>query len=116
MKPRKSDAILFFSLLPNGTTDENSLHGSCPIIEGDKWSPTKRIHVKAYDFIKMGTSDECIDENDDCAKWATVGECMDNPTYMIGSPHSNWIQIYPLPQHLSFPKYSNMYNKVKKDS
>ncbi|RLN16649.1 hypothetical protein C2845_PM02G36500 [Panicum miliaceum] len=38
VKPVKGDALLFFSLHPNATTDTKSLHGSCPVIEGEKWS------------------------------------------------------------------------------
>ncbi|GKE65630.1 hypothetical protein Tco_1519791, partial [Tanacetum coccineum] len=35
-KPKKGDALLFFSLHPNATVDPLSLHGSCPVIEGEK--------------------------------------------------------------------------------
>ncbi|PWA76411.1 oxoglutarate/iron-dependent oxygenase [Artemisia annua] len=38
VKPKKGDGLLFFSLHPNATTDVLSLHGSCPVIEGEKWS------------------------------------------------------------------------------
>lgn len=87
VKPQKGDALLFFSLHLNATTDANSLHGSCPVIEGEKWSATKWIHVA--DFEKpVGRLDveegECVDENDNCARWAKVGECDKNPLYMIG--------------------------------
>ncbi|EEF34884.1 probable prolyl 4-hydroxylase 9 [Ricinus communis] len=43
VKPRQGDGILFYSLLPNGTIDQTSLHGSCPVIEGEKWVATKWI-------------------------------------------------------------------------
>lgn len=39
--PRKGDAVLFFSLKPDGTEDPSSLHGSCPVLKGEKWSATK---------------------------------------------------------------------------
>ncbi|KAE8661304.1 putative prolyl 4-hydroxylase 7 [Hibiscus syriacus] len=42
------DALLFFSLHPDATTDKKSLHGSCPVIKGEKWSATKWIHVRAF--------------------------------------------------------------------
>ncbi|OIW07594.1 hypothetical protein TanjilG_28407 [Lupinus angustifolius] len=45
VKPKKGDALLFFSLHPNATTDTRSLHRSCPVIEGEKWSATRWIHV-----------------------------------------------------------------------
>ncbi|GKV43241.1 hypothetical protein SLEP1_g50556 [Rubroshorea leprosula] len=43
VKPRKGDGLLFYSLLPNGTIDPTSLHGSCPVIKGEKWVATKWV-------------------------------------------------------------------------
>ncbi|KAF9665956.1 hypothetical protein SADUNF_Sadunf16G0179000 [Salix dunnii] len=43
VKPRQGDGLLFYSLFPNGTIDRASLHGSCPVIEGEKWVATKWI-------------------------------------------------------------------------
>ncbi|XP_043712326.1 probable prolyl 4-hydroxylase 9 [Telopea speciosissima] len=43
VRPRQGDGLLFYSLYPNGTTDPTSLHGSCPVIEGEKWVATKWI-------------------------------------------------------------------------
>nr|AFK40578.1 unknown [Medicago truncatula] len=43
VKPRQGDGLLFYSLLPNGTIDQTSLHGSCPVIKGEKWVATKWI-------------------------------------------------------------------------
>ncbi|KAK4477638.1 hypothetical protein RD792_016877 [Penstemon davidsonii] len=82
VKPYKGDALLFFSLHPNATTDPRSLHGSCPVIEGEKWSATKWIHVRAFD---KPTYSECEDENPNCLAWALKGECEKNPLYMVGS-------------------------------
>ncbi|KAI3503385.1 hypothetical protein L1887_31826 [Cichorium endivia] len=84
VKPRKGDALLFFSLHPNATTDVFSLHGSCPVIEGEKWSATKWIHVRSFDKV-VNTSDDCTDDNANCATWAATGECEKNPIYMVGS-------------------------------
>jgi prolyl 4-hydroxylase len=42
VKPRKGDALLFWSLAPDSKTkDMTSMHGGCPVIKGDKWSATK---------------------------------------------------------------------------
>ena len=41
VKPKKGDAVLFWSIRPDGTFDPASLHGSCPVITGEKWSATK---------------------------------------------------------------------------
>ncbi|CAI9111311.1 OLC1v1011507C1 [Oldenlandia corymbosa var. corymbosa] len=43
VKPRRGDGLLFYSLFPNGTIDPTSLHGSCPVIKGQKWVATKWI-------------------------------------------------------------------------
>uniref|UniRef100_A0A804MW78 procollagen-proline 4-dioxygenase n=1 Tax=Zea mays TaxID=4577 RepID=A0A804MW78_MAIZE len=49
VKPVKGDAVLFFSLHADGTPDPLSLHGSCPVIRGEKWSAPKWIHVRSYE-------------------------------------------------------------------
>jgi prolyl 4-hydroxylase len=43
VKPRQGDALLFYSMHPNGTFDKTALHGSCPVIKGEKWVATKWI-------------------------------------------------------------------------
>ncbi|CAM8980439.1 unnamed protein product [Rhodiola kirilowii] len=84
VKPLKGDALLFFSLHLNATTDENSLHGSCPVIEGEKWSATKWIHVRSFDPPSLKSLRDCKDENENCDRWAVLGECTKNPLYMVG--------------------------------
>ncbi|KAK7273100.1 hypothetical protein RIF29_14146 [Crotalaria pallida] len=86
VKPEKGDALLFFSLHQNATTDTRSLHGSCPVIEGEKWSATKWIHVRDFEKpFKQKFSRNCADENENCSKWAKIGECRKNPLYMVGN-------------------------------
>ncbi|KAL4434033.1 hypothetical protein ABPG75_000474 [Micractinium tetrahymenae] len=34
VKPRQGDALLFWSVSPNGTVDKHSLHGGCPVVAG----------------------------------------------------------------------------------
>ncbi|KAF9609115.1 hypothetical protein IFM89_013369 [Coptis chinensis] len=84
VKPRKGDALLFFSLHPNATTDPSSLHGSCPVIEGEKWSATKWIHVRNFEKPARAERGKCVDENANCPQWAASGECQKNPVYMVG--------------------------------
>ncbi|KAL7119087.1 hypothetical protein ACP275_02G041400 [Erythranthe tilingii] len=43
VKPRRGDGLLFYSLFPNGTIDQTSLHGSCAVVKGEKWVATKWI-------------------------------------------------------------------------
>lgn len=86
VKPSKGDALMFFSLHPDATTDPTSLHGSCPVIEGEKWSATKWIHVRSFDrLIEDTSSGECADESVHCLQWAQAGECKKNPLYMVGN-------------------------------
>ena len=35
--PVKGSAILFYSQKPGGVMDDMSLHGACPVLEGQKW-------------------------------------------------------------------------------
>lgn len=48
VRPRKGDALLFWSLKPDGSLDHSSLHGGCPVIKGEKWSATKWMRVREY--------------------------------------------------------------------
>ncbi|KAI3914030.1 hypothetical protein MKW98_010842 [Papaver atlanticum] len=48
VKPKKGDALLFWSLKPDATKDFSSLHGGCPVIRGNKWSSTKWMHVGEF--------------------------------------------------------------------
>ncbi|XP_077211073.1 putative prolyl 4-hydroxylase 7 isoform X2 [Tasmannia lanceolata] len=88
VKPIKGNALLFFSLHPNATTDESSLHSSCPVVEGEKWTATKWIHVKAFSLANHSSSSdgECTDEDGNCSQWAAIGECQKNPVFMMGTP------------------------------
>ncbi|XP_004511865.1 probable prolyl 4-hydroxylase 9 [Cicer arietinum] len=56
VKPRKGDGLLFYSLFPNGTVDRTSLHGSCPVIKGDKWVATKWLRNQELEDYLTGTS------------------------------------------------------------
>ncbi|KAL3813660.1 hypothetical protein ACJIZ3_014928 [Penstemon smallii] len=49
VKPRRGDGLLFYSLFPNGTINPTSLHGSCPVIKGEKWVATKWIRDQGLD-------------------------------------------------------------------
>uniref|UniRef100_A0A2P2M398 procollagen-proline 4-dioxygenase n=1 Tax=Rhizophora mucronata TaxID=61149 RepID=A0A2P2M398_RHIMU len=43
VKPRQGDGLLFYSVFLNTTIDPTSLHGSCPVVRGEKWVATKWI-------------------------------------------------------------------------
>ncbi|XP_038722185.1 probable prolyl 4-hydroxylase 10 isoform X2 [Tripterygium wilfordii] len=48
VKPKMGDALLFWSMKPDGTLDPSSLHGGCAVINGNKWSSTKWMRVNEY--------------------------------------------------------------------
>ncbi|KAK8966660.1 hypothetical protein KSP40_PGU010303 [Platanthera guangdongensis] len=85
VKPRRGDALLFFSLHPNATPDHSSLHGGCPVLEGEKWSATKWIHVMSFDKMLPPSDGSCADNNPNCERWASLGECAKNSAYMVGT-------------------------------
>ena len=41
VQPHSSRAVLFYSQNPDGTPDNNSMHGGCPVIKGEKWAASK---------------------------------------------------------------------------
>ena len=41
VKPKKGTVVAFWHIQPDGRFDAKSLHGSCPVIEGEKWSAPK---------------------------------------------------------------------------
>nr|XP_043627845.1 probable prolyl 4-hydroxylase 4 isoform X2 [Erigeron canadensis] len=84
VKPKKGDALLFFSLYPTAIPDAMSLHGGCPVLQGEKWSATKWIHVDAFDKI-IDKGGDCKDMNENCERWAALGECNKNKEYMVGT-------------------------------
>ncbi|GJP35710.1 hypothetical protein CLOM_g9241 [Closterium sp. NIES-68] len=88
VKPIKGDALLFFNMLPDGSPDESSLHHACPVVEGEKWSAPKWIHVGSFDEPAAQGGGACVDSNAFCEAWAEMGECERNKDYMIGSKGS----------------------------
>eukprot|EP00245_Coleochaete_scutata_P012934 TRINITY_DN5118_c0_g1_i1.p1 TRINITY_DN5118_c0_g1~~TRINITY_DN5118_c0_g1_i1.p1 ORF type:complete len:273 (+),score=58.17 TRINITY_DN5118_c0_g1_i1:96-914(+) len=48
VRPKRGDALLFWSLTPEAKLDPKALHGGCPVIIGSKWSSTKWMRVHPY--------------------------------------------------------------------
>nr|CAB3466069.1 unnamed protein product [Digitaria exilis] len=48
VKPKMGDALLFWSMKPDGSRDPKSQHGANPVVKGSKWSATKWLHVREY--------------------------------------------------------------------
>ena len=38
IKPSSARAVLFYSQQPNGQPENDSLHGGCPVLSGEKWA------------------------------------------------------------------------------
>lgn len=78
--PRKGDALMFFSLEPDGAEDPKSTHGSCPVIKGEKWSATKWIRTVPL-YVPEGAP--CIDKDAKCEYWKGKGMCDDQDNYIF---------------------------------
>ena len=48
--PEIGDAVLFYSLHPNGTFDTNSLHSGGVVTKGEKWIITKWMRERPYEY------------------------------------------------------------------
>ncbi|KAL4457504.1 hypothetical protein ABPG75_012369 [Micractinium tetrahymenae] len=95
-KPKKGDAMVFFSLKPDSSLDGASLHTGCPVIKGVKWTATKWIHTEPFRPALLGKEapdevvfpEDCKDSMPECKDWAQAGECDKNPQFMRGSSSS----------------------------
>lgn len=41
VRPHSSRAVLFYSQNPDGTPDNDSMHGGCPVVSGEKWAASE---------------------------------------------------------------------------
>uniref|UniRef100_A0A061S0K5 procollagen-proline 4-dioxygenase n=1 Tax=Tetraselmis sp. GSL018 TaxID=582737 RepID=A0A061S0K5_9CHLO len=82
VKATKGDAVLFYSIKPDGSLDPRSLHGSCPTFRGEKWSATKWLRAGPFGGKKAKPRSGCFDTEFMCPEWAEKGECDANPGYM----------------------------------
>lgn len=100
VKARKGDAVLFFSIRPDGRFDPGSQHGGCPVLAGEKFAATKWLHVARFaeGFEKHVAVKRlihapspspaplwCRDDNPLCEGWAEEGECDANKSFMVGT-------------------------------
>ncbi|KAL3834407.1 hypothetical protein ACJIZ3_009143 [Penstemon smallii] len=89
LRPTRGNAIVFFNLHINATPDSTSVHARCPVLEGEMWYATKFFYLKWVKFekeVQQSNDADCTDEDDNCPRWAAVGECQRNSVFMIGSP------------------------------
>ena len=97
VQPVRGNAVLFYSMVPDGRLDERSLHGGCkPKGDGiEKWGANQWIwnHPNRHRGTfprrgakpvprKPGARPGCEDSDENCAAWAESGECEKNAQYM----------------------------------
>lgn len=94
-KPKRGDALLFWSIKPDGTSEDiHSAHAGCPVTKGVKWTATKWVHARPFRpesftpnrlglHFQPPDAGRCVDRNTECANWAAKGECEKNHDFMI---------------------------------
>ena len=50
--PQRGKVIVFYSLNPDGSGDNYSLHGACPVKEGTKWAANKWVWNTRQSFTR----------------------------------------------------------------
>jgi prolyl 4-hydroxylase len=95
--PVRGNAVLFYSMVPDGRLDERSMHGGCrPRGEDvEKWGANQWIwnHPQRHRGAaprkgamspqkRAGAAAGCADSSENCAAWAASGECERNAAYM----------------------------------
>ncbi|XP_024005824.1 probable prolyl 4-hydroxylase 12 isoform X2 [Eutrema salsugineum] len=86
LRPVKGNAVLFFTRHLNASLDQTSTHFRCPVLKGELLVATKLIYAKKQERNDESGGGECSDEDENCRRWAELGECKKNPVFMIGSP------------------------------
>jgi len=99
VQPVRGNAVLFYSMVPDGRLDERSLHGGCKPQgkQTEKWGANQWIwnhpqRMRMWDTApRKGVAGRppspsrragCEDEAENCQDWAEAGECRKNQRYM----------------------------------
>ena len=96
MPPIRGNAVLFYSMVPDGRLDERSLHGGCKPRGATtvKWGANQWIWNHPNRGIvgtRKGAKQRprpanarpgCENSDENCEAWAAGGECDKNPAYM----------------------------------
>eukprot|EP00803_Ostreobium_quekettii_P005044 evm.model.scf_116.6 EVM.evm.TU.scf_116.6 scf_116:58160-64021(-) len=89
----QGDAVMFYSVMPDGSVDEKTRHAGCPVLQGTKWTSTIWVHTNPWreqDFHDDSVEDVivdpgiCQDYHNKCPTWASDNECEKNEEYMVG--------------------------------
>ncbi|KAL6745323.1 hypothetical protein V8C86DRAFT_2981497 [Haematococcus lacustris] len=100
MKPKRGDALLFWSIGPDGSSEDfHATHTGCPVLKGVKWTATKWIHAKPFrpedldnTLQSKGTRPQhedpgiCEDVMSQCSEYAKGDGCQRAEEYMVGGP------------------------------
>ncbi|MEW5315416.1 MAG: hypothetical protein WDW38_006847 [Sanguina aurantia] len=97
-RPKRGDALLFWSVWPNGVVDTHAAHTGCPVLGGVMWTATKWIHEKpfrpheltsrrpgVYQTPSYEDPGLCEDTSSACETWAKNGDCEKNKEFMVSS-------------------------------
>ena len=84
VRPRKGDAVLFYSMSTSMVESPGSSHGSCDVISGTKYSAPVWVRQAAFHSADLPPDGPvpCEDKEDGCGSWAEHGECTKNPGFM----------------------------------
>ena len=95
VRPKKGDALLFWSFDHRLQEDSAALHAGAPVVKGVKWTGTVWIHTRPFREETLGEQldvrrfpEDCRDYSDMCREWAAGGECTQNRGYMQGDGQS----------------------------
>ena len=85
VRPKKGDAVLFFSLSPSGDEMQSSMHGSCDVLWGTKYSAPTWTRQKPFhpSSLRAEGPSGCRDVHEQCMTWARSGECANNSDFML---------------------------------
>ncbi|CAD7698175.1 unnamed protein product [Ostreobium quekettii] len=92
-RARKGDALLFFSLKPDGKQDFMAEHTGCPVESGTKWTATFWIHEEPFRPSTFkppppgwvpDDAGECRDFDEHCAAYKEQGRCESDAATLKG--------------------------------
>jgi hypothetical protein len=80
----QGDAVLFYAMTTDGKETSGSLHGSCDVINGTKFSAPVWIRQNAFHLADLPPDGPtpCKDKESSCKTWQQNGECTKNAAYM----------------------------------
>lgn len=81
VRPRKGDAVMFYAMSADGIESPGSLHGSCDVVNGTKFSAPVWIRQAPFHVADLPPEGPvpCVDKQAaECPGWAERGECTKN--------------------------------------